>query len=554
MRRILALLALLPLAALAQSVPNGTISLGQIWTPAQWNFAWQSKVDMAHYREVHVSDYGAVCNNSTDDGPAFQRAANAAAAMPGGGVVVGGGLCAVATPVVVNTSRVVFSSKQFGDQEHDIGGNDNGWVWRWTGTPGGTMLTFAPILSVSNPALTGDGAQGVTFDCNNSAAIGLEIQSVKAGAWESLYFVECTTAGLDTVPIGNNGSLGEHPDVQGNRFHGIHSNIQQSTGAGVRLRGSADGSANTSFDTFYSCQFGYKNGDGILMLDTDNVGFYDVQMFRFGGGTGIGVELSGSSANSTRSAFFYDLSPGPGGITIRGTETNPNPVKNVQFIGYDITNSPPAPVLGTGVTGITLYKESGHLAGGAFVGGGGAVPQGGIMADSETDATNAVARLPNTTYTAYHYNTNNDGDWFDNGTTKWQVKVDSATNNFSILRQVGSGGTLITGGTVTFAADISGGSTFTLGTGTGACASTSTLAGGAAVGTFVCTGTAGASTIVINIPTAPAPTHGWNCTSSQDQTSGVLWVQVPPISTSSCKISGTLTTSGDTVSFNARGY
>jgi len=35
-----------PLGALAQSVPNGgTISFGQVWTPAQWTTAWQSKQD-----------------------------------------------------------------------------------------------------------------------------------------------------------------------------------------------------------------------------------------------------------------------------------------------------------------------------------------------------------------------------------------------------------------------------------------------------------------------------------------------------------------------------
>jgi hypothetical protein len=37
---------LLPSLLLAQSVPNGTISQGQVWTPAQWNTAWQAKADV----------------------------------------------------------------------------------------------------------------------------------------------------------------------------------------------------------------------------------------------------------------------------------------------------------------------------------------------------------------------------------------------------------------------------------------------------------------------------------------------------------------------------
>lgn len=39
------LLLLFPLATFAQSVPNGGIVQGQIWTAAQWNSAWQSKQD-----------------------------------------------------------------------------------------------------------------------------------------------------------------------------------------------------------------------------------------------------------------------------------------------------------------------------------------------------------------------------------------------------------------------------------------------------------------------------------------------------------------------------
>lgn len=38
---------LIPLSGFAQSVPNGTITQGVVWTPAQWNLAWQSKLDTA---------------------------------------------------------------------------------------------------------------------------------------------------------------------------------------------------------------------------------------------------------------------------------------------------------------------------------------------------------------------------------------------------------------------------------------------------------------------------------------------------------------------------
>lgn len=39
------LLLLVSTCAIGQSVPNGTITQGQVWSPAQWNLAWQSKLD-----------------------------------------------------------------------------------------------------------------------------------------------------------------------------------------------------------------------------------------------------------------------------------------------------------------------------------------------------------------------------------------------------------------------------------------------------------------------------------------------------------------------------
>src|ERR1700674_4629891 len=45
MKKLLALI-LLPLLALGQSIPNGPVNQGQVWTPTQWNFAWQSKQDI----------------------------------------------------------------------------------------------------------------------------------------------------------------------------------------------------------------------------------------------------------------------------------------------------------------------------------------------------------------------------------------------------------------------------------------------------------------------------------------------------------------------------
>lgn len=56
-----------------QTVPNGTIQQNQVWSPAQWNLAWQSKTD-AVAEIINVRSLGARCDNTTDDRDAFAAA------------------------------------------------------------------------------------------------------------------------------------------------------------------------------------------------------------------------------------------------------------------------------------------------------------------------------------------------------------------------------------------------------------------------------------------------------------------------------------------------
>lgn len=110
----------------------------------------------------------------------------------------------------------------------------------------------------------------------------------------------------------------------------------------------------------------------------------------------------------------------------------------------------------------------------------------------------------------------------------------------------------VTGGNTGQGPYISLGATFTLGTGTGACATTTTLVGGPTAGSFVCTGTAGAATMVINLPPAP---HWWVCRGyDANATTQTVLTQVAPVSTTSCKISGNVTATNDVVGFVAVGF
>lgn len=94
--------------------------------------------------------------------------------------------------------------------------------------------------------------------------------------------------------------------------------------------------------------------------------------------------------------------------------------------------------------------------------------------------------------------------------------------------------------TVTYLIDT--GTAFTLGTGTGACATDSVVAAGAANGEVACTGTTGASTLVVNLPTAA---HGWACSASDITQKTTL--PESAFTTTSATVSGSVTASDDIV-------
>jgi len=96
---------------------------------------------------------------------------------------------------------------------------------------------------------------------------------------------------------------------------------------------------------------------------------------------------------------------------------------------------------------------------------------------------------------------------------------------------------------------IDAGTTFTLGTGTGACATTSTLTGGTAVGSFKCTGTGGASTQPVVLPTT---TNGWVCDFHDLTTTTDTLIQSAS-STTGATMSGTLA-ANDVVYFKCAGF
>lgn len=301
----------------------------------------------ARISEFNVLHYGALGDGTTDDYNAIAATITACVNAGGGMVIVPPGrIYAIGSTIVINTSRIVLTSKTYGDGSHTSGTQFGGACLKWIGSAGGTMMQIAAIEGAANQDLHGNGVQGITFNGNNSAAIGLQLFSGDFGFYTGLKFTECTGAGLDLIPAQ---TLGDAVSVRQNIFQGIRFRTVSSTGVGVRVRGNGVNS-NTSFNTFYNVAGTYKNGTGIELGDSDNNTFYETFLFRSSGGTGVGVDFTGDAHDVARGNTFFHLSPGHGGVTFRGTELLSQATHDNNIFFYDKGNSSPDPVLGTGVS------------------------------------------------------------------------------------------------------------------------------------------------------------------------------------------------------------
>ena len=243
--------------------------------------------------------------------------------------------------------------------------------------------------------------------------------------------------------------------------------------------------------------------------------------------TGVGLSAGRYQTGGNNSAL--------GSLALTGVSATPGTGSNNTAMGFNsLTNCQSACANNTGVgqnSGSSVLTGSNNTFIGNAVCSTGCDTVTNVMVFGTTNAT-----IPTSTST-----TN---------------ELDFGAGSTAVLRITGTGAPATSKalffGTAQALGMGSNGTTFTLGTGTGACATTSTLTGGASSGSFLCTGTAGASTIIVNLPTAPNG-NGWICGGS-DITSGVAFTQVTPTATTSCKLTGTVATTSDKVGFWAFAY
>ena len=221
----------------------------------------------------------------------------------------------------------------------DVGSSSPATSFTWTGSAGGTMVSFAPTAGASNQSLKSSCLIGVMLDAANLAAIALEVRSARNSKFTDLFLKDCTTTCLDLDVVA---TLGEARDPQHNDFRNISiRNVTAASGIGIRLDG--DATANSSLNRFDNIFIIHDDGVGIHLIQSDTNTWSHIRVFRNAGGTGVGVLLDSTDATEhARNEYFFMLHSGAGGLTQQNDATD-----NVIF-GYDRGNANPAPTISAG--------------------------------------------------------------------------------------------------------------------------------------------------------------------------------------------------------------
>ena len=162
----------------------------------------------------------------------------------------------------------------------------------------------------------------------------------------------------------------------------------------------------------------------------------------------------------------------------------------------------------------------------------------------------AIAGLGGATFTGATFAVNpssNNTTNINTGTSTGALHLADGSGNNAI--GIGNGTGKVTVGGPLLSANLNS-SQFTVASGTGSCATSSTITGGVQAGSFVCTGTTGASTATL---TLKAATTGYSCWGS-DITTPTTLTQTGAVSTTSVTLTMTAVVANDVIQFGCLGY
>jgi hypothetical protein len=306
--------------------------------------AVSESVQVALRRFVHIDQFGAVGDGTTDDLTPLTRFFESAIANPGVPHWLGNKIyaCSGALPTINVSGVKIYGTGP--SSNHDLGSINCSCIKK-IGASGGTMLTVSATAGAGNQRLDGIVIDGVAFNGGQLAAKGLLIVSVRNSIFR-VYVEECTTSNVEMNVVA---TLGEAPDVQDCTFH-IYGRCMFTTGACLRLLG--DVNANVSLNRFDIVDVVHKDGTAIICQNPDNNIWGMVRVYRATGGTATNsIEWQGgaSAALATRAETFQKLTTTVAAIA-KGTGTYTVAATDIRITTLDTENGTPAPTVETGAS------------------------------------------------------------------------------------------------------------------------------------------------------------------------------------------------------------
>ena len=288
---------------------------------------------------------GVEADGVTDDAPAI-NAAIATLADQGGGVIqLPQGTIAIASTIAVTTSNILIRGWG-GDQRHDVGSQHTAAATRlkWTGSAGGTMVSFISPTGASAQKMRGGGLRSLTLDANSSAAKCLDIQSWNSAEFKDLFMYEPTSTAINVNVVA---TLGEARDSQENVFDRIWITALGGSAEAITMDTATVG-ANPSYNRFYGFVIQINDGTGLALYNCDNNFFHDFRIFVTGAGNAVEFHGSNSNANYVARDNVLEHFTTTSSIIARGTSTYTYACGRNGVFNLDQTNATVAPTIETG--------------------------------------------------------------------------------------------------------------------------------------------------------------------------------------------------------------
>lgn len=292
---------------------------------------------------VHIDDFGPNADGS-DDLAALTAFFNSANARPGVPHFLGNATYGTsgALPSITSNNVLIYGAT---GGNRGVGSQTGSIIKALSGATG-TIIDVSPVEGASAQCLQGVKIIGLTIDCNNIAAYGIVIRSVRESEFETCV-LNATNTGLY---LGVVNTLGEAADLQRTIFRHVGVQIAAPSGVAIRLTGTT--TANVSFCTFEYVDVVHTNASAIIEENADNNLWLTTRTFCAGTATNSIEWLGGaSSAVACRDEHFIRLSTNKAAIA-KGTGSYTAPATNIVIDNMDITNSSP---IATEETGATIY-------------------------------------------------------------------------------------------------------------------------------------------------------------------------------------------------------